>query len=77
MMKKFVMAIEQDSGVKLRALKVDVVMVVNQTLMQFQAEILDVPVIRPEVTETTSLGAAYAAGLAVGFWEDYIALHRN
>jgi len=77
MMKKFVMAIEQDSGVKLRVLKVDVVMVVNQTLMQFQAEILDVPVIRPEVTETTSLGAAYAAGLAVGFWEDYIALHRN
>ena len=77
MMKKFVMAIEQDSGVKLRVLKVDVGMVVNQTLMQFQAEILEVPVIRPEVAETTSLGAAYAAGLAVGFWEDYIALHRN
>jgi len=77
MMKKFVMAVDQDSWVKLWVLKVDVGMVVNQTLIQFQAEILEVPVIRPEVAETTSLGAAYAAGLAVGFWEDYIALHRN
>ena len=43
-------------------------MVVNELLMQFQADILDVPVVRPKVTETTALGAAYAAGLAVGFW---------
>ena len=57
-----------DSGVDLTALKVDGGMVYNETLMQFQADILGVPVVRPEVAETTSLGAAYAAGLAVGFW---------
>ena len=45
-------------------------MIQNNTLMQFQADILNVPVISPVVTETTALGAAYAAGLAVGFWED-------
>jgi glycerol kinase len=45
-------------------------MVFNELLMQFQADILDVPVIRPKVAETTALGAAYAAGLAVGFWKD-------
>ena len=61
-------AMELDSGVKLTALKVDGGMVYNQTLMQFQADILGVPVIRPKVAETTALGAAYAAGLAVGFW---------
>jgi len=44
--------------------------VVNDLLMQFQADILDVPVVRPRVTETTALGAAYAAGLAVGYWKD-------
>ncbi|MFC4602578.1 glycerol kinase GlpK [Rhodococcus kronopolitis] len=58
----------KDSGVALTELKVDGGMVLNQTLMQFQADILDVPVIRPVVNETTALGAAYAAGLAVGFW---------
>ena len=57
-----------DSGVDLTALKVDGGMVFNNTLMQFQADILGVPVIRPKVAETTALGAAYAAGLAVGFW---------
>ncbi|TQF66121.1 glycerol kinase GlpK [Rhodococcus spelaei] len=57
-----------DSGVALTSLKVDGGMVLNQTLMQFQSDILDVPVIRPVVNETTALGAAYAAGLAVGFW---------
>ena len=57
-----------DSGVDLTALKVDGGMVANETLMQFQADILGVPVIRPVVAETTALGAAYAAGLAVGFW---------
>jgi len=70
-------AMEQDSGVKLKALKVDGGMVINQTLMQFQADILDVPVIRPKVAETTSLGAAYAAGLAVGYWKDVDALRQN
>jgi glycerol kinase len=61
-------AMNADSGVELTALKVDGGMVANDTLMQFQADILDVPVIRPVVAETTALGAAYAAGLAVGFW---------
>jgi glycerol kinase len=61
-------AMNKDSGVKLKALKVDGGMVFNDTLMQFQADVLGVPVIRPTVAETTSLGAAYAAGLAVGFW---------
>ncbi len=61
-------AMEKDSGVKLTTLKVDGGMVVNELLMQFQADILNVPVVRPRITETTALGAAYAAGLAVGFW---------
>ncbi|MFN2124493.1 MAG: glycerol kinase GlpK [Candidatus Promineifilaceae bacterium] len=63
-------AMEKDSGVKLTALKVDGGMVYNDTLMQFQADVLGVPVVRPKVAETTALGAAYAAGLAVGFWEN-------
>jgi glycerol kinase len=70
-------AMEKDSGVKLTALKVDGGMVFNELLMQFQADILDVPVIRPKVAETTALGAAYAAGLAVGFWRDFDALRAN
>jgi glycerol kinase len=70
-------AMEKDSGVRLTALKVDGGMVYNELLMQFQADILDVPVIRPKVAETTALGAAYAAGLAVGFWKDYDELHAN
>ncbi|EWC60752.1 Glycerol kinase [Actinokineospora spheciospongiae] len=61
-------AMNADSGVPLKSLKVDGGMVVNELLMQFQADILGVPVIRPVVAETTALGAAYAAGLAVGFW---------
>ncbi|MGH3990739.1 MAG: FGGY family carbohydrate kinase, partial [Pseudonocardiaceae bacterium] len=61
-------AMNADSGVSLTSLKVDGGMVVNELLMQFQADILAVPVIRPVVSETTALGAAYAAGLAVGFW---------
>jgi glycerol kinase len=52
-------------------------MVFNELLMQFQADILGVPVIRPKVAETTALGAAYAAGLAVGFWKDYDELRLN
>ena len=70
-------AMEADSGVKLTALKVDGGMVFNELLMQFQADILEVPVIRPKVAETTALGAAYAAGLAVGFWKDYDELRLN
>ena len=58
----------QDSGVDLESLKVDGGMVGNDLLMQFQADLLGVPVIRPKVAETTSLGAAYAAGLATGLW---------
>ena len=70
-------AMEADSGVKLTALKVDGGMVFNELLMQFQADVLDVPVIRPKVAETTALGAAYAAGLAVGYWQDYDELRSN
>ncbi len=70
-------AMIKDSGVELKALKVDGGMVRNELLMQFQADILNVPVIRPVVTETTSLGAAYAAGLAVGFWKDLDDLRAN
>lgn len=61
-------AMNADSGVDLTELKVDGGMVANDALMQFQADILGVPVIRPKVAETTALGAAYAAGIAVGFW---------
>ena len=70
-------AMNADSGVKLTALKVDGGMVYNELLMQFQADILGVPVIRPTVAETTALGAAYAAGLAVGFWKDVEDLRAN
>ncbi|GAB2609872.1 glycerol kinase GlpK [Pseudactinotalea suaedae] len=61
-------AMNADSGVDLTELKVDGGMIANETLMQFQADILGVPVVRPKVAETTALGAAYAAGIAVGFW---------
>ena len=70
-------AMNQDSGVKLTHLKVDGGMVFNDLLMQFQADILDVPVIRPKVAETTALGAAYAAGLAVDFWIGFDELRQN
>ena len=70
-------AMNADSGVPLRELKVDGGMVVNETLMQFQADILDVDVIRPRVKETTALGAAYAAGLATGFWSSPDELRGN
>ncbi len=61
-------AMNADSGVDLTELKVDGGMIANETLMQFQADILGVPVVRPKVAETTALGAAYAAGIAVGYW---------
>jgi glycerol kinase len=70
-------AMEKDSGVKLTTLKVDGGMVFNELLMQFQADILNVPVIRPKVAETTALGTAYAAGLAVRFWKDFEELKTN
>jgi glycerol kinase len=70
-------AMNADSGVPLTALKVDGGMVYNELLMQFQADILGVPVIRPQVAETTALGAAYAAGLAVGFWQNVEDLRSN
>ena len=70
-------AMNKDSGVDLKSLKVDGGMVFNDTLMQFQSDILGVPVIRPIVAETTALGAAYAAGLAVGFWTDVDELRAN
>jgi glycerol kinase len=70
-------AMNADSGVDLTSLKVDGGMVVNELLMQFQADILGVPVIRPVVAETTALGAAYAAGLAVGFWEGEEDIRKN
>ena len=62
-------AMEQDSGVRLTSLKVDGGMVQNELLMQFQSDLLGVPVVRPKIAETTALGAAYAAGLAVGMWQ--------
>jgi glycerol kinase len=70
-------AMKQDSGVELESLKVDGGMVANDLLMQFQADLLDVPVIRPKVAETTALGAAYAAGLATGFWNSEEDLREN
>jgi glycerol kinase len=75
--KEVVDAMNADSGVELTSLKVDGGMVHNELLMQFQADVLDVPVIRPTVAETTSLGAAYAAGLAVGFWSEVEDLRAN
>lgn len=70
-------AMNKDSGVKLSKLKVDGGMVYNNLLMQFVADTLDVPVIRPKVSETTALGAAYAAGLAVDFWSGLEELRQN
>lgn len=74
---ELVEAMEKDSDVHLNELKVDGGMVASEMLMQFQADTLNVKVIRPEVTETTALGAAYAAGLAVGFWKDLDDLKKN
>ena len=70
-------AMQIDAGFELKSLRVDGGMTANELLMQFQSDILDVPVIRPQVRETTALGAAYAAGLAVGFWRDTGDVIRN
>jgi glycerol kinase len=66
-----------DSGVGLKTLKVDGGMTANSLLMQFQSDVLDAPVVLPQVSETTCLGAAYAAGLAVGYWPDVEGLRAN
>ncbi|HXZ98721.1 MAG TPA: glycerol kinase GlpK [Candidatus Binatia bacterium] len=70
-------AMNADSGVALSSLRVDGGMVFNNLLMQFQADVLGVPVIRPKVAETTALGAAYAAGLATGYWAEVEELRKN
>jgi len=70
-------AMEADSQVRLKVLKVDGGMVKNDLLMEFQADILNVPVVRPQINETTALGAAYAAGLAVGYWPDLDTLRNH
>ncbi|WP_375447532.1 glycerol kinase GlpK [uncultured Fibrella sp.] len=70
-------AMQEDADIALKTLRVDGGMVVNDLLMQFQADINNVPVIRPRVTETTAIGAAYAAGLAVGYWESIDELKAN
>jgi glycerol kinase len=75
--REVVEAMQRDSGVNLKSLKVDGGMVYNELLMQFQADILDVPVVRPRVSETTALGAAYAAGLAVNFWDSLESLRQK
>jgi glycerol kinase len=72
-----VRAMEQDSGIAIRTLRVDGGMVANELLMQFQADVLNVPVLRPRTLETTALGAAYAAGLAVGYWQGFDDLRAN
>lgn len=75
--REVVEAMERDSGIKLDVLRTDGGMVENDLLMQFQADILDRPVVRPMVKETTALGASYAAGLAVGFFEGIEELQSN
>ena len=70
-------AVHSETGAPLQALRVDGGAAVNDLLMQFQADILGVPVVRPRVTETTALGAAYLAGLATGFWPSPDALRAE
>jgi glycerol kinase len=72
-----VAAMERDSGIALKDLRVDGGMIVNELLMQFQADMLDRPVVRPRILETTALGAAYAAGIATGYWRDVDELKHN
>lgn len=70
-------AMEKDSHIRISSLRVDGGMTVNESLMQFQSDLLKVPVLRPKMIETTALGAAYAAGLAVGYWKDLSDLKNN
>ena len=75
--REVVEAMDADSGLRLGSLRVDGGMTADHLLMQTLADVLDVPVVRPMVRETVSLGAAYAAGLAVGYWPDLEGLRRN
>jgi glycerol kinase len=75
--REVVEAMVKDSGIPIKVLRVDGGMVENDLLMQFQSDVLDLPVVRPNVKETTALGAAYAAGLAVGFYADLEGLVAN
>lgn len=75
--REVVEAMEKDSGIDLQVLRADGGMVKNELLMQFQSDILGKPVVRPKVSETTALGAAYAAGLAVGFFKSTDELVHN
>jgi len=75
--REVVEAMEKDSGIPLDVLRTDGGMIVNEVLMQFQADILDRPVVRPAIKETTALGAIYAAGLAVGYYRDLDDLSGN
>ncbi len=75
--REVVEAMNADSGIALSTLRVDGGMTADNLLMQFVADVLDVPVVRPMVAETVSLGAAYAAGLSVGYWPDLEGLRRN
>lgn len=70
-------AMEKDSGIEISSLRVDGGMTVNELMMQFQSDMLNVPVTRPKMIETTALGAAYAAGMAVGYWENFDDLVKN
>lgn len=70
-------AMERDSGIAIQELRVDGGMVANELLMQFQADILNAPILRPKISETTALGAAYAAGLAVGYWSSSDEIKEN
>src|SRR6266478_324273 len=70
-------AMEADAGIKLKELRVDGGASANDLLMQLQADLLNVPVVRPKVAETTALGAAYLAGLAVGFWKNQADIARQ
>jgi glycerol kinase len=67
-------AMEADAGIAIKELRVDGGATVNNLLMQFQSDVLDTTVVRPVITETTALGAAYLAGLAVGYWENTAAI---
>ena len=70
-------AMEMDSGMKLNSLRVDGGASANNFLMQFQSDLLDARVVRPSCIETTALGAAYLAGLSVGFWKDAVEIQKN
>lgn len=75
--KDVISAMEADSGIEIKELRVDGGASINKTLMQFQSDILGIPIVRPKVTETTALGAAYLAGLAVGFWKSTDELQKK